>query len=240
MISEKITHLCKLKNVTLRAACQAAGLKYSTLHSQLANDRPIPFSTIEKLSRTLNMPLSYFSEQQPVFQFTPDASGALPSEMMLTLERSINKQAKVLANQGLNISIDDVLDWLVHVDYRLTDFEWIKDRVDLYHPLQKGAVMAEAASIGKNSLASQVFGFSDQVEESSYYEKFAPEDLEAIRLSHSTVKERKYTITDQSIDATVNGTRISGSYRKLIAGVTDETGSPFTLVFCRMIRFHKA
>ena len=43
MIGQKVLDLCKLKGVTLRAACQASGLKYSTLHAQISNNRPIPF-----------------------------------------------------------------------------------------------------------------------------------------------------------------------------------------------------
>ncbi len=236
MIAEKITHLCKLKKVTLRAACQAAGLKYSTLHAQISKGRPVPFATIDKLSRTLNMPLSYFSDQQPVFQFSPDASGATPSQVMLTLERSFNDQSKALANQGLNISIDDVLDWLVHVDFCMTDFDWIKDRVDLYHPLQKGDIMAQPYTVGKHSLSAQILGFDRQQDLKEYYARFDPENVAQIRISHKAVKQSKYTVTDQPFVAQNNGAEISGSYRKLMAGVTDEAGSPFTLVFCRLIR----
>ena len=37
MIGQKVLDLCKLKGLTLRAACQASGLKYSTLHAQISN-----------------------------------------------------------------------------------------------------------------------------------------------------------------------------------------------------------
>ncbi|MBU2980852.1 helix-turn-helix transcriptional regulator [Lentibacter algarum] len=236
MIPDKITHLCKLKNVTLRAACQAAGLKYSTLHAQIAHNRPIPFSTIDKLSRALNIPLSFFSDQQPVFQFAPNTAGPAPDQMMLTLERSFNEQSKALINQGINISIDDVLDWLVHVDFRLTEFDWLKDRVDIYHPLEEGDIMAQPFAVGKQSLAAQLLGFSRETDLKDYYERFDPDNVAQIRLSHKAIEPQKYTVTDQPFVAQKNGAEIRGSYRKLMAGVRDTKGSPFTLVFCRLIR----
>ena len=236
MISEKITHLCKLKGVTLRAACQAAGLKYSTLHAQISHNRPVPFATIDKLARTLNVPLTFFSDQQPVFQIAPDAAEPVPNKMMLTLERAFNAQSKSLTDQGLSISIDDVLDWLVHVDFRLTDFDWIKDRVDLYHPLQDGEIMAQPFAVGGQSLAAQLLGFNRESDLKEYYERFDPDNVAQIRLSHKAIEPQKYSVTDQPFVAQRNGAEIRGSYRKLMAGVVGTDGSPFTLVFCRLIR----
>ena len=101
MIGQKVLDLCKLKGLTLRAACQASGLKYSTLHAQISNRRPIPFKTIDKLSRKLNVPLSYFSEGQPLFQVNALATDSAPSGSMLQFETSINAQAKLLASRAI-------------------------------------------------------------------------------------------------------------------------------------------
>ncbi len=79
---------------------------------------------------------------------------------MLQFETSINAQAKLLAEQGYHPSIDDVLDWLVHVDFQLKDFDWIKDQVDLYYPLQTDDIMARPHSVGHESLAAKLLGFS--------------------------------------------------------------------------------
>lgn len=238
MIGQKVLDLCKLKGLTLRAACQASGLKYSTLHAQISNRRPIPFKTIDKLSRKLNVPLNYFSEGQPLFQVNALAADSAPSGSMLQFETSVNAQAKLLAERGYSPSIDDVLDWLVHVDFQLKDFDWIKDKVDLYFPLQTDDIMAQPYSVGRESLAAQLVGFSKDVDLKAHFDKFDANDVAVIRLSHASITPQVYSVTDQAFHAQWNQGVISGSYRKLMAGVRDENGVPLTLVFCRLIRFN--
>ena len=238
MIGQKVLDLCKLKGVTLRAACQASGLKYSTLHAQISNNRPIPFKTIDKLSRKLSVPLSYFSEGQPLFQVNALAADSAPSGSMLQFETSVNAQAKLLAEQGYHPSIDDVLDWLVHVDFQLKDFDWIKDQVDLYYPLQTDDIMARPHSVGSESLAAKLLGFSKDVDLKAHFDKFDTNDVAVIRLSHAAITPQVYSVTDQAFHAQWNQGVISGSYRKLMAGVRDDNGVPLTLVFCRLINFN--
>ncbi|WP_274960784.1 helix-turn-helix domain-containing protein [Lentibacter algarum] len=239
MIGQKVLDLCKLKGLTLRAACQASGLKYSTLHAQISNRRPIPFKTIDKLARTLNAPLSFFSDGSPLFQFAASPNGGT-SEVVLELEQSINDHSKTLSARGHHISIDNVLDWLVQNDFQLKNFDWLKESVDLYYPLKEGEIMAHTFSAGPQSLATQILGFSDQIDPDIYYGKFDPKDLQVIRLSHRQVEQHKYSITDQPIEVVRNGMRLSGVYRKLMAGVRDEDGTGLTLVFCRIVRFTKS
>ena len=238
MIGQKVLDLCKLKGVTLRAACQASGLKYSTLHAQISNNRPIPFKTIDKLSRKLSVPLSYFSEGQPLFQVNALAADSAPSGSMLQFETSVNAQAKLLAEQGYHPSIDDVLDWLVHVDFQLKDSDWIKDQVDLYYPLQTDDIMARPHSVGNESLAAKLLGFSKDVDLKAHVDKFDTNDVAVIRLSHAAITPQVYSVTDQAFHAQWNQGVISGSYRKLMAGVRDDNGVPLTLVFCRLINFN--
>ena len=238
MIGQKVLDLCKLKGVTLRAACQASGLKYSTLHAQISNNRPLPFKTIDKLSRKLSVPLSYFSEGQPLFQVNALAADSAPSGSMLQFETSVNAQAKLLAEQGYHPSIDDVLDWLVHVDFQLKDSDWIKDQVDLYYPLQTDDIMARPHSVGNESLAAKLLGFSKDVDLKDHFDKFDTNDVAVIRLFHAAITPHVYSVTDQAFHAQWNQGVISGSYRKLMAGVRDDNGVPLTLVFCRLINFN--
>ena len=238
MIGQKVLDLCKLKGLTLRAACQASGLKYSTLHAQISNNRPIPFKTIDKLSRKLSVPLSYFSEGQPLFQVNALAADSAPSGSMLQFETSVNAQAKVLAEQGYHPSIDDVLDWLVHVDFQLKDFDWIKDQVDLYYPLQTDDIMARPYSVGNESLAAQLLGFSKDADLHNYFGRLDPKDVAAFRISHAAIKPHVYNVTDHQFNAQWTQGVISGSYRKLMAGIRDENDAPLTLVFYRLIQLN--
>jgi len=236
MISEKILHLCKLRRLTLRAACQASGLKYSTLHAQISNDRPIPFLTIDKLARTLNVPLSYFSDHQPIFQFEPENPDK-QSEMMVTLERSINEHTRKLAAKGHHISIDDVLDWLVHDDFKLANADWIRDRIDLFHKRTQDHSFPVPSHIGKHSLSAQFLGLNTELNYQEHLTRIDPKLIEKINADHGAIEPQKYTVSDQAIDVTVNGARVRGSYRRLLAGVSNEAGEKFILVFCRLIRF---
>lgn len=239
MLGDKILQTCKQKGVTLRAACQAAGLKYSTLHAQISNRRAIPFSTIDRLARALDLPLSHFSESRPLFQFTPDKDGTPPSAQVKLLERSVNLHTGEMASQGLNITIDAVLDWLVNENFRLTNFDWLKDRVDLYHPIETDAIMARPYHVGDNSLSSRMLGFSPDTDLEDYFKNLEPNLLDEIRLSYAAVAPQHYTVTDQNFRSETGSTIITGRYRKLMAGVTDVDGSPFTLVFCRIIHASK-
>ena len=231
MIGQKVLDLCKLKGLTLRAACQASGLKYSTLHAQISNRRPIPFKTIDKLSRKLNV-------GQPLFQVNALATDSAPSGSMLQFETSINAQAKLLAEQGYYPSIDDVLDWLVHVDFQLKDFDWIKDQVDLYYPLQTDDIMARPHSVGSESLAAKLLGFSKDADLHNYFGRLDPNDVAAFRISHAAIKPHVYNVTDHQFHAQWTQGLINGSYRKLMAGIRDENDAPLTLVFCRLIQLN--
>ncbi|MDG1288396.1 MAG: hypothetical protein P8O11_01560 [Lentibacter sp.] len=157
---------------------------------------------------------------------------------MLQFETSVNAQAKLLAEQGYHPSIDDVLDWLVHVDFQLKDFDWIKDQVDLYYPLQTDDIMARPHSVGNESLAAKLLGFSKDVDLKAHFDKFDTNDVAVIRLSHAAITPQVYSVTDQAFHAQWNQGVISGSYRKLMAGVRDDNGVPLTLVFCRLINFN--
>ena len=71
-LGDNILKACKTRGVSLARACSLAGLRYSTLHSQIHNGREIPFSTIDKLSAALNLPIGYFSEYEPSLRIEPD------------------------------------------------------------------------------------------------------------------------------------------------------------------------
>lgn len=235
MLSEKITHLCKIKGTNLRAVCQAAGLKYSTLHAQITNGRAIPFTTVDKLARVLNVPLTSFSDSQPVFQIR-SGEPAESGEMLVTLERNINAQTKALTQEGRHISIDDVLDWLAFEDFKLVNDAWISDQIDLFHRREPDERIGRPFKLGPQSLASQFLGVTDE----NYAEHLARLDndlIERVSAAHDAIVHRHYSVTDQAIDVTTNGERVRGSYRRLLAGVEDANGTPFTLVFCRLIRF---
>nr|WP_322867694.1 helix-turn-helix transcriptional regulator [Aquicoccus sp. G2-2]MEA1115016.1 helix-turn-helix transcriptional regulator [Aquicoccus sp. G2-2] len=63
---DKILNACKVRGFSLARACALADLRYSTLHSQIHNQRPIPFTSIDRLATALDVPLDYFSEASSV------------------------------------------------------------------------------------------------------------------------------------------------------------------------------
>ena len=59
-LSQRTADFCKRHFGGLKPACAAAGLKYSTLHSQITNGREIPFSSIERLCHAAGVSLEAF------------------------------------------------------------------------------------------------------------------------------------------------------------------------------------
>ena len=67
-LGDSILKACKSRDISLSRACTLANIRYSTLHSQIHNQREIPFSTIDKLAAALNLPIGYFSSHKPTLR----------------------------------------------------------------------------------------------------------------------------------------------------------------------------
>lgn len=236
-LGEEIRNLCHDNDLSLSQACKLAGIKYSTLHAQISNDREIPFSTIDKLSAALNIPLSQFSE-------TPHAPHNKNSADILNhvnaaqaLADLMAEQVAAMAEMGYQIGTDDVLDWLTANNNRLVNCDWLIERINLYYPAQVGDSIPRPYRIGAQSLSSKYFHMLNTTSYSDVMDKFDQTSREEIIQAHLDVADMKYLITDRKIDAISDDGRVRGTYRRLLAPVVDEEGRRLTLAFSKLTHF---
>ena len=234
-LGDNILKACKTRGVSLARACSLAGLRYSTLHSQIHNGREIPFSTIDKLSAALNLPIGYFSEYEPSLRIEPDeAATALQARAARALSDLLSRQVAAMADWGYQIGIDDVLDWLMLNESRLVKHDWLIERVDLFHLVKKGETMLRPFRIGAQSLAARYFRLLDTNDYNEVFTKFDPGLSEKLIAAHLDAARKTYTIADMAIDQVIDGARIRGSYRRLLAPVTTEDGKRIMLLFSKL------
>ena len=237
-LGETILKACKTRGVSLSRACDLAGLRYSTLHSQIHNNREIPFSSIDRISAALNLPLGYFSSHEPAIRIEPDEEASpLQSRAARALSDLLQRQVAALADWGYQIGIEDVLDWLLANDSHMIKDDWLIERVDLFYPVKPGDKMLRPYRIGKQSLAARYFRLLGTEDYNEVVSKFDRHFLDNLLEAHIEAGKRRYAISDVMIDEVVDGARIKGTYRRLLAPVTSADGQPLMLLFSKLAQF---
>lgn len=187
MPGQKILKACKIRGLSLSKACAIAGINYSTLHSQIGNQRQIPFSTVDRFRVALNFPIGF----------------------------SINKNT-------------------------LINHELLLERIDLFYPPKPGDIMIRPYSIGANSLVVRYINLTSLKDYTETIAKLERPLLEQIAQDHIDAASQNYMVANKTIDQTVNGIRITGTYWRLIAPVKDVDGQAFSLVFSKRTQFSLA
>lgn len=237
-IGESILKACKTRGLSLARACSLADLRYSTLHSQIANNREIPFSTIDKLSLALNMPLGFFSAHEPAIRIQPaENASAEQIAAAIDLADQVQQETTAMSDWGFQIGLEDVLDWLLSTGNRLVKHDWLSDRVDLFYPVKKGDTMLHPYRIGPHSLAARYFRLLEGKNYTEVVSKFDRSFVDGLIEAHLDASQRRYSITDVMINETVDGAHIVGTYRRLLAPVTDENGQQLMLLFSKLAQF---
>ncbi|MDQ2090536.1 helix-turn-helix domain-containing protein [Marimonas arenosa] len=237
-VGDNILKACKARGVSLARACTLADLRYSTLHSQIANEREIPFSTIDKLSAALNLPLGYFSSHEPAVRIEPDEEATLlQARAARALSNLLERQVAALADWGYQIGVEDVLDWLIAHDSMLIKHDWLIERVDLFYPVKKGDTMLRPYRIGSQSLAARYFRLLDTDDYNEVVGRFNRDFLNRLLVAHRDVANKRYSVADVMIDEVIDGARIKGTYRRLLAPVTTPDGQKLTLLFSKLAQF---
>ncbi|UYV38160.1 hypothetical protein N4R57_03460 [Rhodobacteraceae bacterium D3-12] len=236
-LGTKVSRFCEQYFGGLKAACIAADLKYSTLHAQISLEREIPFSTIQRLCDAANVSLEIFSKSRATIGFAaPQTSDVLHRRAALAYSQALREVQDEMRRHGTDILCDDVLNWLHRNNGRLTDFDALRERVDLFElPTPDTKIMAPKR-IGQHSLAAQFFNISDTDEYLKKVSSFDPSIIENSLASHWRVcKRQRYDIEDVAISVPVDGELIQGSYRRIVAPVQTIDGRSLTLVFARVL-----
>ncbi|MFT4961205.1 MAG: transcriptional regulator with XRE-family HTH domain [Paracoccaceae bacterium] len=233
---DRIKDACKRNQMTLAAACEKAGVTYKTLHAQIRNNRAIPFETIDRLARYFDVPIEFFSAFRPTLavQSVGDDT-VLHQRAAAAYTAALRSEQIEMIKEGYNIGTDDVLNWLATQNGVLSNFDALRDRVDLFHPVGSNDNMMRPHRIGRESLATRFF----KLEGEEHYVKtvggFDRQFIDNVMLAHLGVNKLRYSITDQDIDVRIGSDRLVLSYRRIIAPVTDMNGREYSLVYAKLI-----
>ncbi len=233
---DRIKDACKRQQITLAAACDNAGVAYKTLHAQISNNRAIPFETIDRLARYFDVPIEFFSAFRAKFAVQSGGEKSILHQRAAAAYTAALRSEQIeMMREGFDIGTDDVLNWLATQGGVLSNFDALRDRVDLFHRVGSDDSMMRPHCIGRESLATRFF----KLESEDHYVKtvgsFDRQFIDDIMLAHLGTNKLRYSINDQDIDVRIGGDRLVLSYRRIIAPVTDVNGREYTLVHAKLI-----
>lgn len=233
---DRIKDACKRQGLTLSAACEKAGITYKTLHAQIRNNRAIPFETIDRMAQYFDLPIEFFSAFRPTLAVQSSGDNTLLHHRAAAAYTAALRSEQIeMMKSGFDIGTDDVLNWLATQDGVLSNFDALRDRVDLFHPVDSSDNMMRPHRIGPTSLATRFF----KLEGEDHYVKtvggFDRQIIQDVMLAHLGANKLRYSITDQDIDVWIGGDRLVQSYRRIIAPVRDVNGQEYMLVHAKLI-----
>jgi transcriptional regulator with XRE-family HTH domain len=231
-LGQRILDICKARGLSLSRACALADLRYSTLHSQIHNHRAIPFASVEKLANALDVPLSHFSD--PSSTDAAPLQGASVTQTGVALSDMLSRQDTETGDSIKEINLEDVLDWLITNEGRLVNIDWLIEQVDLFHPAHEGDHMLRPFRIGSQSLAARYFRLLDNADYTNVVSKFDRTFRDELVAAHLEASRKRYAISDMAIDVMVDGTRVQGTYRRLLAPVKTMDGTPLILLYSKL------
>lgn len=235
-VANEILDLCRTRSVTLAAVCKASGLKYSTLHAQIHNHRPIPFETVVDISRYFGVPLERFSSYRPDVSISSQHGRQILHKQALEMyETALQESHLNMMRAGYGVGTDDILDWLRSQNGRLTNFDALQEHVDLFKPVEMGDRMFRPIRIGRLSLATRTFRAEDEDHFQRIVGGFEQGLIDRVLSAHVEASNLDYKVTDESIDVVVGGDRVRTNYRRIIAPVQDLNGNMLTLVHSKRI-----
>ncbi len=235
-VGDRIKDACKLHGVPLSTVCSQAGVTYKTLHTQIRNNRAIPFETIDRLSQYFNLPMDYFSAYRPTMAVrSEDDKSALHQHAAAAYTAALRNAQIEMMRAGQEVGTDEVLNWLSAQNGVLENFDAIRERIDLFEPVAPGDNMLKPHRIGRGSLATQFFKLEDEDHYVKTVGSFDRKLINNVLLAHLQASDLKYAITDIDIDVEIGADRIVHSYRRIIAPVKDSSGRRFTLVHAKLV-----
>lgn len=233
---DRIKDACRRSGVTLAAACETSGVTYKTLHAQIRNNRAIPFETIDRLARYFNVPIEFFSAFRPNLVIRAEGQNSvLHQRAAAAYTAALRSEQIEMMREGYNIGTDDVLNWLATQNGVLSNFDALRDRVDLFHRVGSEDSMMRPHRIGCESLATRFFKLEGEEHYVKTMGSFDRKFVDDVILAHLGANKLKYSITDQDIDVRIGSDQLVLSYRRIIAPVTDVNGRKYTLVHAKLI-----
>ena len=235
-IGDRIKELCVRNAMTLSEACTKSGVTYKTLHAQIKHGRAIPFETVDRMARCFDVPMDYFSAYRPTVGIQPsEKHSILHQRAAAAYTAALRSEQIELMRQGFGIGTDEVLNWLSVHGGVLTNFDALRDKVDLFEPVKMDDNMLHPHKIGAQSLARKFFRLEDEAHYERTVGSFSKTVINNVMLAHLDASKLKYSISDVDIDVSIGEAQVVESYRRIIAPVKDLNGKEYTLVHAKII-----
>mmetsp|Transcript_27657 Transcript_27657/g.51372 ORF Transcript_27657/g.51372 Transcript_27657/m.51372 type:complete len:239 (-) Transcript_27657:4-720(-) len=225
LIHEKIRLALKDRRMSLRSAAEVCGIKYRTLHSALADERDLSFSTLERLSGGLNIDFAYFSDSAPsvTIEELRDRNKNVDASLR-RVRLSFDKSFRAAAYAGRRVSLEGFLNWWVSNNGRLEGFDQLVSHVDLFDPPSQESDRIQPVQIGPKSLATLSFSSEHVDHLRQTLEGFSTACNRKLVDAHLEALNRgEPVITHPVLDETLrDGRRFSRQYRRVLAPVYAE------------------
>ncbi len=236
-LGKLVTGFCDRHYNGLKPACDAAGLKYTTLHAQITHEREIPFTTIERLTSVAGVSLEVFRRDRAAIGIaTIDISDTLHKRAAALYSQALRDVQAEMRKFGTDIMCDDVLNWLHRNNGRLSEFDTLRERVDLFEVARPGDRIMKATRVGKGSVAARYFNISDAAEFGAKARQLDSSIINNSMAAHFKVHQtQRYQIEDVNITGLVDGQQIHEKYRRIMAPVETLDGKKLTLVFAKIL-----
>lgn len=230
-VAAKLKKLCEDRCTTLAAACRCAGVNYGTLHAQISNSREIPFGTLDKFGQFFDVPLEFFSGYRAEVAISSDeGQSILHRRAAHAYEQAVRDEHLNMMREGYAIGTDDVLNWLNSQGGRLTNFDTLRESVDLFEPVGAHDHMLRPHRVGRDSLATISFRVTNEDHFVKIVSGFDRGLIDRLLVAHREVAELPYNVSDEMVDVLIAGEQVRVSYRRIIAPVKDVQGNRYTLV----------
>jgi hypothetical protein len=234
-VGTRIEQLCRHKKVTLRALCQAADLKYQTLHAQISNQRHIPFETVRKISEATETSLSWFAsnKEPPLLSQSEVAplSDALIDQVLQTTKLRHAQDKKTLDAHALAL-----------IYYRcgglLSGLEPYIEQVDVYYAPQHGDKGLRVFRMGKESLTSKTLKRTD-IKQLQNSLDAAPEKMQRRFLADYQLAARgEFLFTIETLNATAvdHPEQVRMDYLRLLIRFESEDHGPVIVNLSELLR----
>lgn len=232
MLKQKIESACGFAGLKLKQACDLSGVKYGTLYTQLNQGREVPFSSVQRLSSTLNVPLTFFETAQA--ESLPQSG----QEARKRMAQEINAERDSECRAGFSVTTDHILDWFHKENGDLRNWAWFEDQLDIYHrPLATDAVM-RPVTMGHRSITTERFMLNSTSDFLKVVSKFDKAVVDKAMQTHRQLEHVPYIVTDEDLDVVVKGQSIRGGYRKVAMRVTDPIHGPVNAIFSKLTWLH--
>lgn len=229
--------LCEGSGDTIRSACIAAGENYKSVNALLKRRSDPKFSTIAAFSRYFGVPTDYFLSGNPDLRIESEVGqSVLHRRTAAAYTAAMHEVQMDMMRQGYHVGTEQVLDWLHAEGNVLTNFDAIRDQVDLFVPYEPGDSMLKPYKIGMESLCTRVLGLSNEDHFLKEIGKFDSKCIESILCAHDKVKTVPYIVsTETRVVVHDDNSYELVPYRRIITRVTEPNGQPFNLVHSKRL-----